>query len=116
MSQILQRICSGQHFNVRNYKQIIEDKFVGVLLNVQGEDKPCHFWHDLAIHTVIKYELNKKLRQSKTRSKSAKIQMIKKVDIYVQATKKKENYIHLPLTDEINRSLSELLYVLDKLK
>jgi len=39
----------------------------------------------------------------------------KKVDIYIQA-KKKESYIHLPLTDEINRSLSELLYVLDNKK
>ena len=90
MSQIPRRIRSSQHFNVRNYKQIIKDKFVGVLLNVQGEDKPCHFWHDLAIHTVIKYELNKKLGQSKTRSKSAKIQMIKKwISIYKQRKKKR---------------------------
>ena len=86
MSQIPRRIRSSQHFNVRNYKQIIKDKFVGVLLNVQGEDKPCHFWHDLAIHTVIKYELNKKLRQSKTRSKSAKIQMIKNLTKTVTKT------------------------------
>ena len=115
MTQML-RAIKNRFIVCPEYKEAVESKCIMVLqkMQAQGSDeKSRDFWQDLAISTIIDFEIDKKMKNNnvgkETRSKSLIREKAKRrCKLQRKKRKESEHYVALDFRDDLMRSMCEM--------